>query len=172
MSPIVRMTGAYDDTRYRKAVARFFESVNSIVKYNEQKAPIDLCVCLPSGKILMVEVASNSCSISQEKYPEGYIHIPWRKFAHFYMQVNDIPGRDISRGDGGYFALVNTDCTRIAFISFKSLVKFQTIPTYKCTPMDINGNIDAFVFVPENLVEKYRDIPPESQDTDVQKVEF
>lgn len=167
MSLVVRYTDLYNDQNYRCAVGRFFKSKNYAVKYNKKEAAMDLCVRASSGKILMIEVACNSCWGSQEKYPEKYIHIPWRKFAYFYEQVKDISGRNIARGDGGYFALVNTNCTRVAFITFKNLVEFQAVPTYQCLPMDINGKVDSFVLVPENLVEKYRDIPPESQDINV-----
>lgn len=161
MSPVVRLTPTsfFDDSRARAAMARYCDHQNWAYEFGDTYAKIDMFTKKLDGTYIGLELACNACWTTQLKYPEPYIHIPWRKWKTFYEQIHDVSGVNMNRAKRAYFILFNTEYKRAAIMSFSSILEHLAL--FKVSVIDIYDKPDIFVHVPISYIQKYIDIPHE-----------
>ena len=150
----------YDDTPERKAWKKYCAQVNYEVKFNDKYAPVDCCVRTPRGIVIAIELACNSCWTIQSEYPQDTIHIPYRKFRYFVQVIEGIPvgwsGADVAKCDRGYFVLFNTSYTKIAFLTFKTLIK--NVKEFEIKEQTLNKELCKVFLVPKKFIKVYKEI--------------
>lgn len=151
---------SYDDNPERKAWEKYCNQVGHEVILNDKYSPVDCCVRTFNGTVIAIELACNSCWKVQEEYPEEFIHIPYRKFEYFRQVIEGVSvrwsGADVAKCDKGYFVLFNTSYTKIAFLSFKLLIK--NIEKFKIVEKTLNKESCEVVLVPKSFIKVYRKI--------------
>jgi hypothetical protein len=168
MGLIISKKDKFDDSSERAAWEKFCVANGYEYNFYDKLSPIDCTIKKPEeGKVIgiNIELACNACWKAQEEYPEEFILIPLRKFNYFKesiqgCSINAVKSKFVTFGiakcDKGYFVLINSARTRIAFLNFKQLIKHQN--EYEEILININGSSSKFLLISKKYIQEYKDI--------------
>lgn len=162
MSPVVRLTttSSFND---RNAIARYCISKNYEYTFEDRYGPVDMFVIKPNGIRVALTLMCNTCWTSQLIYPEKNIPVPRGKWKIFHEQVRDISCKNIHRAEEAYLVLLNTSCTRAAFISFSSILDDLALFEENVKDISAPSQSPILVSIPTSYILGYLDIPPEQK---------